>query len=359
MAASFELKIHQLFLEHNDFERVADQLIRQWNQSKFSEEEEKELLNFLFNTGLYPSILEKISFSLEKEKDFSWQNYLMLINEIDSSLDESVAEALVSGLQESNQKFSIYFTEDSVLNETFSELRVSSDDLRNGFEQHYETRKSELKDRLHFLRSQRLFEEEKKTLQLIEKLSPSEKMLSHSDWADYNERWANHVLAEKNVKKNVATERKTQKVHRQWQKEMNTIVLPVVQSMQENLKESPELAEDFALGLRFMDFPQHSLDILENKNEKRAKACSQDWLVADLLFESRRFVDLLSWLKLLEEKYSDDTETAFASSFLKSQALWELGEQTLALDILRGILKIRPNYRFAHTLFQEWTEGER
>jgi tetratricopeptide (TPR) repeat protein len=82
-----------------------------------------------------------------------------------------------------------------------------------------------------------------------------------------------------------------------------------------------------------------------------------DWLRAELLVHARRFVEGLEHLKHLEVRYVDDPETSFAVSYLKAQCLQELGQKDAALEILKSIVRVRPNYRSAHALIQEWTEG--
>jgi hypothetical protein len=59
----------------------------------------------------------------------------------------------------------------------------------------------------------------------------------------------------------------------------------------------------------------------------------------------------------MEIKYISDPETTFAVSYLRAQALQGLGQHGSALEIMQSIVRVRPNYRSAHSLILEWTEG--
>ena len=59
----------------------------------------------------------------------------------------------------------------------------------------------------------------------------------------------------------------------------------------------------------------------------------------------------------LEIKYVDDPETTFAVAYLRAQCLRELGQEAAALETLRSLVRVRPNYRSAHALILEWADG--
>jgi hypothetical protein len=117
--------------------------------------------------------------------------------------------------------------------------------------------------------------------------------------------------------------------------------------------ENREIALDLALAFWFLEDHNRALEILAWAPAGRA----HDWLNAELLFASRRFVEALELLNTVEVKYVEDPESTFAVSYLRAQCLKELGQHASALEIMQSIVHIRPHYRSAHALILQWTEG--
>ncbi|NJL25310.1 MAG: hypothetical protein HC902_09105 [Calothrix sp. SM1_5_4] len=117
--------------------------------------------------------------------------------------------------------------------------------------------------------------------------------------------------------------------------------------------ENREFASDLAVAFWFLDEYGQALEILKWAEPSTAN----DWLHAELLFASRRYVEALELLNHLEVKYVNDPEATFSVSYIRAQCLRGLGQQAAALEILRSIVRIRPNYRSANALILAWTEG--
>jgi hypothetical protein len=116
---------------------------------------------------------------------------------------------------------------------------------------------------------------------------------------------------------------------------------------------NPAWAADLAMMFFFVDAPQAALSVIE----VAPTGVGPDWLTAELMLKRRQYVDLLEHLHSLEIRYVKDTETAFGVAYLRAQALQALGQSGIAVEILRSIVEVRPDYRSANHLLNEWSVG--
>ena len=113
------------------------------------------------------------------------------------------------------------------------------------------------------------------------------------------------------------------------------------------------IAGDLAIAFWFIADYKRGLEILHWAEPTAAN----DWLRAEMLFGARHFIEALDWLGHLETKYAGDPESTFAIHYLRAKCLFGSGQASAAIDILRGIIRVRPNYRSSNALLQEWGEG--
>ena len=131
----------------------------------------------------------------------------------------------------------------------------------------------------------------------------------------------------------------------------------VAATLKKRGKKNVDIGYDLAVSLLMMDAPEAALAVATSIPSNSKNAVGVDWLIAELLLSLRRFVDLLNHLQHLEVTYSNDPETAFAVSYLRAHALKALGQSAAAVEILRNIVQVRPNYRSAGHLAIEWGVG--
>lgn len=348
MSKAVELKIQRLLTQLDDFERVADELLRDWDVHAPAKEELEAIAFFLINCGFVPSLLDRVSQQIKEEKPIFWPVYRLLLEGAPDLFDEKVANAVVTGVKE--ERFPPILVYSPALAKYNSEFDGCIADYFQKSQENFEDRVKDFLDRVQFLKSQRLFDEEKRALENLSLLAPS-LAATRELWDDYHDRWALHILT---LRQSVEqTSRLTQKIQSQWREQMLPCFSVIYSQLETLAKSDPEFSLDLALLAYFMDFTEQAQKIAETAPESKAR----DWLLAELLLENRRFVDLLEWVHKLETRYADDTDVAFAASYLKAKAFWGLGQRTTAVDLLNSILKIRPNYRSAHSLLQEWQRG--
>ena len=348
MSEAIELKIQRLLLESEDQERVADTLLKEWDHDKLSETEARAVGYFLVNTGLAPSLLERINRQLNSERTVFWEIYSLIAAQASKHLDIKSLKSIVDGATEQGVDLALLY--DEKLAEKSDSIKQAWTKYKSLLMENYEERQIELIDQIQFLSTQRLIEEEKKALSLLDSLNPSSNEYGKLV-EDFENRWARHIL---NLKQSVETTyRLTLKIRDDWHRQMGKTFAPLFESLEEASKKTPESTLDLALTAYFMDFTNEAMNLLETATPSE----SRDWLLAELFLENRRYIDLLEWTDQLGLKYADLPESTFAVSYLKAKAFWGLGQPALAIDLITSIIQVRPNYRSASTLLQEWQGG--
>ncbi len=214
-----------------------------------------------------------------------------------------------------------------------------------------ETRKAKenLLEKFNFLRNQRLVEQAGRVLRRMIELYPHDRELKKIK-AEFDEQWARDVLSSHMASLTSDKFDRTVTAISQHDDEMMTCFIQEGKKLAEN---NPEIGTDLAIACMFMSEYKRGLEILQFAPETPAN----EWMRVEFLFYARRFVEAMEQLNHLEIQYVDDPETAFAVSYLRARCFRELGQQDAALEILKSIARVRPHYRSAQALIQEWTEG--
>lgn len=208
--------------------------------------------------------------------------------------------------------------------------------------------KDGLRDKFEFLQSQRMTEQAGRVLRRMVELFPDENSFKQLK-KEFDEQWAREVLNSHLASVSNDKLDRTKTAPSTFDQEMLNCF---AEEGEKICMEHREFASDLAVAFWFMDDYAHALDILAYAPPDS----SNDWLRAELLFQSRRFIEALELLDQLELRYIDDPETTFAVSYLRAQCLHESGQEAAALEILKSIVNVRPNYRSAQALILEWSE---
>lgn len=356
MSQFIETKIQQLLFELNDFERVADSLLKEWDRGKLSAADKRSIAFYLVNTSLYPSLLDRITNQIQSDGAIDWQLFFHTLAFIEKNysykLEQKTITALREALEDKPPKNKVFISTETEVYDHFSEHCLDPEKLKLNLQNLYEEKVQETHDRLQFLKSQRLFDEEKKTLDLLKNLNPTSRSTHQNLWEDYKERWAYHIL---NLnQKTIVSQRAEQNLNIKWQDSMRELIEQIFLSASDQLKSNPQHSIDLAIMFYLMEFPKEALDILDRSEDSESK----DWLKVELLLENRRFVDALEFIRILERKYASDPDMTFASSFARARAFWGLGQKATAQNLLRSILNVRPDYRHTHSLLLEWRDED-
>ncbi len=346
----FETEIAALLREHKDPRKVADDLVTRWRHRVLSEAEQIDCAQFLLASGLYPLLFEQIErITLERTR-VPWAQLVELLGRSGLKPDELEVRALVDGAESQDGGVSELFRSPylDVLDETLAERRRK---LRAEKDREIEEKKSAFKDKLQFMRANRLFDQEKQVLEEIQAQFPEEPEFA-AERESFQLRWAREIVA------NAAPETDlTSDLHWKLDKltpEQTAMKDLIVARARELAKAKPALAYDLALALHQMDLNADAIEVLDFGYTSGAS----DWLRLELMILARQFVNALDHASKLEVTYAGDPDAAFAVTYARARALYGLGQSSMAVDLLRSLVRIRPNYKSAQSLLLDWSGGD-
>lgn len=330
---------------------VADDLVRRWNMRLLGPDEQKDAAQFFLATNQFGVFFEQIRVLCQNQEELPWAQFAEVIgrsklkpkpNELEAILEGAAAQNSLSDLIRS-YKLDLW-------SKKFSDHRKKIVELRA---RDLEAKKADLKDRLQFMRSNRLVEQEAELLKEAEAMFPSDLDMK-SERESFEIRWARDVIARAGLAAESPDAEDLERRAERLTPEQIAIRDLIVNRAREVAQENADLAYDLAMALHFMEF---HVDAIELLNQAPASP-SIDWLRLDLMIFARLYVDALSEANRLEELYAGDPEAAFAATYARAHALKGLGQQEMAVELLRGLVRVRPGYKSAQSFLMDWSGGD-
>lgn len=311
-------------------------------------DERRHRMRFLFISGLYASILEAYNqgLYLGLEMPFS---YLIETAGLGHRTPSKELVDEVLALAKSPEQI-----KDLVIPQSWDELEPRIVEFRKTMyaelRAQFTDRLESLLERLSFYQNQRMVQEEKRLIERLKLLYPKDPRIIHAD-REFSERWARHVIAKASLDSLDSVANPSGPVQleaNQW-----PLANALLDEAARLTKENPKRAMDLTMMFWFLELYPQALIILESG----AESVAASWLRVEILLNLRRFVDALDELKTLETHFANDSETTFAAIYLRAQALHGLGQESQALDLMRSLVNVRPEYRSARSFISKWSEG--
>lgn len=330
---------------------VADDLVRRWNMNLLGPDEQKDAAQYFLATGLYGVFFDQIRVLCQDQGEIPWAQFAEVIGRAKIKPKPKELDAILEGAEAQNSLSDLVRSYKlDIWSKKFSDNRKRIKELRA---RDTEARKADLKDRLQFMRSNRLVDQEAALLKEAEAIFPADLEMK-SERESFEIRWARDVIARAGI---VAESPDAEDLERRAERltpEQIAMRDLIVNRAREVAAENVGLAYDLALALHFMEFHVDAIEVL---NQAPASP-SIDWLRLDLMIFARLYVDALSEATRLEELYASDPETAFGATYARAHALKGLGQDEAAVELLRGLVRVRPSYKSAQSFLMDWSGGD-
>jgi tetratricopeptide (TPR) repeat protein len=348
-----EAEISSLLSEKGDARLVAEDLLHRWKHRMLSSEEQIDCAQFLVAAGLYSVLFRWIHQLAGEQEQIPWAQLLEAIGRTGLGTDEFETSAILEGakIQQATSELVRSHRLDAQIPD-LAKIRVR---LRSQKEMELQQRLQALKEKLTFMRSNRLFEQEAEVIREIQSLFP-EQTEAAAELKSLQFRWAREI-----VSKSEAITDVTADLHWKINKltpEQLTAKGIIVERAMEFASNDPRLAYDLALCLHAMDFNAEAVEILNHASHLGRSSQPADWLRLELMIQARQFVNALEEANRLEVVYAGDPEASFATVYTRARALHGLGQTAMAVDLLRSLVRIRPNYKSAQSLLLDWSGGD-
>lgn len=352
MPTPFESEISALLRESQNPRRVAEDLVQRWRHRILSETEQTDVAQFLLAAGYYPLLFEQIGMMASEKHRLPWAQFVEVLGRSGIKPDEYEVRALVEGAESQEGGIAEFFKSPyiDILDASLAERRAA---IRAAKGAEIEEKKSALKDKLQFMRANRLFDQEAQVLEEIQAMFPEEPEFA-AERESFQLRWAREIISNASTEVDVDL---PSDLHWKLEKlppEQSAMKKLIVARATEIARDKPTSAYDMAIALHLMDMNAEAIEMLSlGMSSSRA-----DWLKLELMLMARQFVSALDHAAEVEIKYAGDPDAAFAVIYARARALHGLGQDSLAVDLLRSLVKIRPNYKSAQSLLMEWSGGD-
>lgn len=328
----------QEFLQNNNEQELNTSLRKIWIDSY--PEDKKIIYRFLFDTHQFKSFLYLFLVDVESEiHDLPWLAFFELIENQRVKIPIDVQKDLNKYLLK--KKELAKSAEDA--RQTIESLRKK---IKNTFVHNITQRKQELLDSAKIAESERLFEQQLVYLEELKKISPSE-FSFQSMITDQQKNKAEYILS-RNKKKNLVLQ--TQLQNSDEEKE---IISHIATQAEKYYSMGKAKACDFAYLLRTIGEQEKAVDFIYNKNESDER----DWELLDYLFFGRQFLSLLDHCSQMKRKHASNPDALFSIYYVEAVAYWELGEREMAMELMTELTSMRPNFKSAMEILNQWKES--
>lgn len=351
MSGAIEREIRDALNRSGSADLVAVELLERWSKNLFSPDEQRAVAQFLLNAGLHQRLLGEFQRLFQERRLIPWAQFAEALLRARIKLSEDDTRALLEGLNEQDGY------DDILACRAVDALAKPIRDKRKNFVAKKALRlaekKSALRERLLFFRANRMFEEEAATLEQLHALFPEDTEFRGEE-EDFQMRWAREVIANRSTRSTDLTDELASR-ERKLTPEIRSLKDLYFARCSELAANHPRSAYDLALVLVFMEFYSEAIEVLAHAIPQGHRV---DWLRLELLLLARHFVAALEDANRLEIVYAGDPEATFAVVYARARALWGLGQASMAIDLMRSIVNVRPQYKSASSLLTDWNGGE-
>jgi hypothetical protein len=362
LSEALETAIRDILINEKDTSRVAEELFGRMDVDEETLTDERTAFtNFLINAGHYEEVIKLYSRWFKKKESHSLRSFCYTLNKNGFTPNETFSNYLFKAKKESAEKLDLWLSDWEGYDRRFAAEKKTA---VQSAQKQYDSIKKNLFNKLEYLRANRMINEEEKLIDQLIVMMPENLELKQQK-NNFQERWARAIIARKSFESLDTT---FDNPSRPLDTETETIVLAITQEMIVRSESNSTLVYDFAIALYFLEQYEVALQILayaspipnlksksSNKTNHENNDKSIDWFKIELLIKSRRYVESLDFISIIEKKYAADPETSFAGTYAKALTLYGLHQQSTATELLKSIVNIRPNYRSAHSLLQKWT----
>lgn len=349
MSSLLENELHTLLQKESSPELIAQEILSNWSHQLVDFEDSICFAEFLFSFGLYKNLIDfSLSLIAEQKKQIPWAHLTEAIFAGAEHVPDKVKKSLIDGARETGGLMEITFSErlDS-FDPDLSQVRKSR---KNQTQIQYQLKKQDYLDQLKVHKAQQLVEEEKKLLQFLLRKYPGDREIELLE-KSFHQGLAQELFAKKISK---ADPLKKYRESDLAQPETQRLLSALLQESHEVSETRPESALDLAMMFWFFEDYKKAQQVLDYAPDSESK----DWLYLEILFKERRYLEILDRLIQYEQKFaSTNNDILFASMYLRSLCLWELGQHVSALELMQSIVQSNSNYRSAQSYVNLW-KGE-
>lgn len=348
-----ELEIHNLFQEGHNLDVICTEVIAKYEKSDvISPFEAESLSHFLMTAGRIDLLFKFYLKCLRRNSlgAFPWGYFAEAVKKIEGDLPDLVISLIEMGLEANPDEESCL--KSSLVVDVLPTLKNRIAQIRGNYESEKLKLKSRLMTQLNHNRLYQQPEQEEQTLHQLIKIFPNDievKLLHQA----HLEKKADEILMRVKNPKGLPTfnsRRVFAEDHPEAQKfivELRSVLFLLADKLQ---TEAPDQIYNLAVLAMQFELYDVSLDLIE----AAPRTMASEWLKAEMLFESGRYLELLKHIENIESHLVQTAEATYGAIYLKAQAYFGLGQKEIAIRLLESLSDKAPSYRSTQALLHEW-----
>ncbi len=349
---SLELEIHSLFQEGHPLEMICTEIISKYEKSDvLSPFESESLSHFLIAAGRIDLLFNFFLKCLRKNSlaQFPWGHFATAILQTESHISDELIDLIEMGLTAQVQDESGLRVPG--LLQAIPALQGRLQSLYARFQLEQMQVKIRLMAQLNHNRLYQLKDLEEQTLQQLVRIFPQDMEVKLLHQA-HLEKKADEILAK--IRLTPRSPSSMKKMLEQTTPESEEFVQNLMRQTRLLAKKLKTEQPDQIYNLTMLAMQFELFDLaLEIINEGPSSFASE-WLKAEILFESGRFLDLLKHIEQIEKQMASTPESTYGAIYLKAQAYFGLGQKEIAIQMLESLSDKVPSYRSTEALLHEW-----
>ena len=337
-----EKKISGLLKSNFNPEQIFKKIKNKFNAEQVSQ--------FLYNSGLDQTLLEFSSKQLEKKKPVAWAYVLKLFAKHKIAVSKDLEKMLFHYWLKNpkNQPSSLFACKE--WGETSPEFKQMREVYLQELEEKNLSKEKDLLEQLAFVQAQSLIKEEEEIIAKLLTINP-ENLKYKTLQTELNEKKA-LLTIQKQKKQIIKTEQEESFKSSLFSKE-NLLNKNWLEKISLKAQQNPKKTKNLALFLYFCDSPNKALNLLSNYISKT----SDYWFYLDWILETKQYTKGLELINHLFSKFRYDESSFLPLVYIKSQVLYGLGKKKMAIEYLKDISQVQPDYKSTQYLLDKWLKN--
>lgn len=349
--SNLELEIHSLFIDGSTPEHICREILAKYEKSEvLSPAETQGVSHFLIAAGRFDLLIQFYQKGLRRNSisSFPWGYLAFALKQTTGTIPDYIIDLIDLALQDPNIDSSTFRVPELI--ERLPQAAEHEKNVKQRFVHQQLEIKNKLISQLNHNRLYQLSEQEELVIKQLVKNFPNDAEIQLLHQA-HLEKKADEILSRvRSQRKNTPSIKSTTSTSAEGD-EFIAQLKTQVQKLASQYKDSfPEQIYNLAILSMNFELYDFSFDLLNQAPETFAG----EWLKAEILFESGRFLDLLKHVETIEKKLTTTPDSTYGAIYLKAQAYYGLGQKEMAIQMLEALSQARPSYRSTEALLHQW-----
>lgn len=349
--SSLELEIHSLFMEGSTPDHICNEILAKYEKSEvLSPAETQGVSHFLISAGRFDLLFHFYQTALRRNSisSFPWGYLAYALKEIHGTIPDAILDLIDLALQDPNVDSSTYRIAD--LSDRLPQIAEHEKKLVQKFVFDQLELKNKLISQLNQNRLYQLTEQEELVIKQLVKNFPQDPEIRLLHQA-HLEKKADEILSRVRSQRKSASRSAASTTTNPESETFIADLKTQMRKLAEQYKQSyPDQIYNLALLCMSFELYDLSIDLLN----MAPSTFAGEWLKAEILFESGRYLDLLKQVESLEKTLATTPDSTYGAIYLKAQAYYALGQKDMAIQMLEALSQARPSYRSTEALLHEW-----